>query len=269
MDTGLKGKKALISGGGTGIGFAIAKKLADEAVDVAIVNRNDYPSSTTELKSRGVRVIGICADVSKEEEVVRMVREAIEGLGGLDLYVNNVAAHWDEAALKVTVEGWNNTVASNLSACVFGCREVGRHFVKQRSGSILIIGSTATFTLYPGEISYRVTKTALVPYMEGLSAELAPFNIRVNMITPGLFITRMTENLAFQGETLKRVLAEIPFHRPGDAYKELAPAAALLLSDKLSSYTTGANLVVDGGIKMRVLRWRTEQELVSMNQPDA
>jgi NAD(P)-dependent dehydrogenase (short-subunit alcohol dehydrogenase family) len=103
--------------------------------------------------------------------------------------------------------------------------------------------------------------------MEGLSAELAPFNIRVNMITPGLFITRMTENLDFRGETLKKVLDAIPLHRPGDAYKELAPAAALLLSEKLSGYTTGANLVIDGGLKMRVLPWRTEEELLSMNQP--
>jgi NAD(P)-dependent dehydrogenase (short-subunit alcohol dehydrogenase family) len=269
MDTGLKGKKALITGGGTGIGFAIAKQLADEGVHVAISNRSDYTETIQELKSRGVMVVGIRADVSKEEEVERMVREAIDGLGGLDLYVNNVAGHWDEPSLKLTSEGWNNTVATNLSACVFACREAGRHFVKQKSGNILIIGSTATYTLYAGEISYRVTKTALVPYMEGLSAELAPFNIRVNMITPGLFITRMTENLDFKGETLKKVLAAIPLRRPGDAYRELAPAAALLLSDKLSGYTTAANLVIDGGIKMRVLPWRTDEELVSMNQPDS
>jgi NAD(P)-dependent dehydrogenase (short-subunit alcohol dehydrogenase family) len=104
--------------------------------------------------------------------------------------------------------------------------------------------------------------------MEGLSAELAPFNVRVNMITPGLFITRMTEDLDFKGETLKKVLAEIPFHRPGNAYQELAPAATLLLSDKLSGYTTAANLVIDGGIKMRVLPWRTDEELTSMNKTE-
>ena len=268
METGLTGKKALISGGGIGIGFAIAQQLADEGVHIAIANRGYYPESERKLKDRGVKVVGLRADVSNEEEVVRMVKEAREGLGGLDLYVNNVAAHWDEAALKVTAAGWNKTVATNLSACVFGCREAGRHFIKQRSGSILIIGSTATYTLYPGEISYRVTKTALVPYLEGLAAELAPFNIRVNMITPGLFLTRMTQNLDFQGETLKKVLEAIPFHRAGDAYKELGPAAVMLLSDRLSGYTTAANLVIDGGLKMRVLPWRTEEELLSMNQPE-
>src|SRR5712664_1994882 len=118
MDTGLKGKKALITGGGIGIGFAIAKQLADEGVHVAIANRSDYPESMTELNARGVKVVGIRADVSEERQVIRMVREAIDGLGGLDLYVNNVAGHWDEPSLKLTSEGWHNTVATNLSSCV-------------------------------------------------------------------------------------------------------------------------------------------------------
>ena len=78
----------------------------------------------------------------------------------------------------------------------------------------------------------------------------------------------MTEALDFQGEAMKDVLADIPMHRPGDAYQELAPTAALLLSDKLSGYTTGANFVVDGGVKLRVCAWRSEQELRDMNLPD-
>ena len=136
----------------------------------------------------------------------------------------------------------------------------------QQSGSILIIGSTAGFTLYPGEISYRVTKTALIPYMEGLAAELAPHNIRVNMLTPGLFVTRMTESLDYQGEGMQQVMSDIPLHRPGDAYLELAPTAVLLLSDALSGYTTGANYFVDGGVKLRVCNWRSEDELREMNR---
>lgn len=265
LDSGLQGKKALITGGGVGIGLAIARALADEGVDVAIANRNVYPEAVKALAASGVKAMGIQADVSKEADIIRMVAEAIEGLGGLDLYVNNVAAHWTQPTMKVTTEGWNNALATNLSACVFGCREVGQHFIKQESGSILIIGSTTSYTLYPGEIPYRVSKTALVPYMEGLAAELAPFAIRVNMITPGLFITRMTGELDFQGEAFKKVLDDIPLHRPGEPYEEIGPAAVLLLSDKLSGYTTAANLVIDGGIKLRVVAWRTQDELRSLN----
>ncbi|MEX2172107.1 MAG: SDR family oxidoreductase, partial [Pirellulales bacterium] len=231
-----------------------------------IVDRHDYPETVDQLRSHGVKAVHFCADVSSEADVVRMVREAINELEGLDLFINNVAVHCDEPATKITAEGWENTLTTNLSACAYGCREVGRRFITQQSGSILIIGSTATYTLYPGEIAYRVTKSALVPYMEGLAAELAPFKIRVNMLTPGLFITRMTKDLAFEGELMNRVLGEIPWRRSGDALQELAPAALLLLSDRLSGYTTGANLVVDGGIKLRVLPWRTEDELRKMNQ---
>ena len=267
LETGLAGKKALITGGGVGIGLAIALHLADEGVHVAIANRSEYPEAIDDLTSRGVQAVGIQANVSEEAEIVRMVEEAYAALGGLDLYVNNVAAHWDQAALKVDAESWQNSLATNLSACAYGCREVGRYFIDQQSGSIVIIGSTATNTLYPGEIAYRVTKTALVPYMEGLAAEMAPHGVRVNMVTPGLFMTRMTQGLDFEEESLKqKVLGEIPLRRPGDAYRELAPAAVLLLSDQLSGYTTGANFLVDGGISLRVLPWRSDEELRAMNQ---
>ena len=266
LETGLAGKRALVTGGGVGIGLSIATALAAEGAHVAVANRSDYPDAIAQLQSHDVNAVGIRADVSQEADVVRMVAEAVEALGGLDLYVNNVAAHWDQPSMKLTVDGWNNTVATNLTSCLVGCREVGRHFIQQQSGSVLIVGSTARFTLYPGEIAYRVTKSALVEAAESLAAELAPHNIRVNVLTPGLFITRMTENLDFQGEGMQQVLADIPLHRPGNALAELAPTALLLLSDKLSGYTTGANFVVDGGIKLRVCNWRDEDELKQMNQ---
>jgi NAD(P)-dependent dehydrogenase (short-subunit alcohol dehydrogenase family) len=265
LDTGLKGKKALVTGGGVGIGFAIARKLAEEGVDVAIANRSAYPDSIRELESFGVKAVGIQADVGKESDVIRMVQEATAGLGGLDVYVNNVAAHWDEPALKTTAENWYKTVNTNLSACVFACREVGNLFVKQGSGGILIIGSTASSAVLPGEYAYRVTKTALVPYMQALAAELAPFKIRVNMLTPGLFMTRMTKDLDFEGDMLQTILKDIPLRCAGDSYESLAPAAVLLLSDTLSGYTTGSNLIVDGGLSMNVMAWRSEEELRDMS----
>lgn len=265
MDAGLRGKKALVTGGGTGIGLAIASSLADEGVDVAIANRNDYPEAVAAIERRGVRGIGIRADVSREDDVVRMVAEAAEGLGGLDLFVNNVAAHWDEPILKATSSAWENTVATNLTACVLACREAGKRFAAQGRGAILIVGSTAAFTIYPGEFAYRVTKSALIPYLQCLAAELAPFGIRVNMLTPGTFITRMTRAMGFEGPVYDKVMAETPLARVGNAEADLGPSAVLLLSDTLSGYTTGANLVVDGGVSLRVLPWRTREEIVAMN----
>lgn len=266
MDAGLRGRKALVTGGGTGIGFAIAAALADEGVDVAIANRNDYPEAVAAIASRGVRGVGIRADVSREDDVVRMVAEAATGLGGLDLFVNNVAAHWDEPILKATSPAWERTVATNLTACVLACREAGRRFVAQGRGAILIVGSTAAFTIFPGEFAYRVSKSALIPYMQCLAAELAPFKIRVNMLTPGTFLTRMTRAMGFEGPIHDRIVAETPLARVGEPVADLGPSAVFLLSDRLSGYTTGANLVVDGGVSLRVLPWRTREEIVAMNR---
>ena len=117
------------------------------------------------------------------------------------------------------------------------------------------------------ETGYRVSKTGLKPYMELLAVELAPFNIRVNMLTPGFFITRVSEHLA--GEKLQAVLDENLIHRPGNLDKEIGPAAAFLLSDELSGYTTGSELVVDGGVKLRSLPWYSDEEKRKMNSPES
>jgi len=128
----------------------------------------------------------------------------------------------DEPSLKLTQRVGTHGGHESFIMC-FRCREVGRHFVNQRSGSILIIGSTATYTLYPGEISYRVPKRT-GPLYGRFVCRLAPFSVRVNMITPGLFITRMTENLDFKGETLKGSCCD-SVSQAGQRVPELAPAA--------------------------------------------
>lgn len=263
MDSGLKGKKALITGGSTGIGLGIAEELAKEGVDIAIASRNPDPEALEKIRAHGVRALRLCADVSQEPQVVRMVKEAIDGLEGLDLYINNSAAHWDEPVTKVTVDGWLNTINTNLSACVFACREVARHFIAQGQGSILIVGSTAICSPLPTETAYRAAKVGLKAYMEVLATEMAPFGIRVNMITPGFYITRLTTHLS--GDKLAQVVATIPLRRPGDVSRDIGPSAVLLLSDRLSPYTTGANLVVAGGAQMRHTPYYSYEETRQMN----
>jgi 2-deoxy-D-gluconate 3-dehydrogenase len=262
MDTGLKDKVALITGGSSGIGQGIALALAKEGVHVAVASRNPDPEAIQEIEAQGVRTLRLTVDVGKEDEVVRMVQETIAGLGGLDLYINNAAAHWDESATKLTTEGWLNSIHTNLSACVWACREAARHFVAQGHGSILITGSTASYNPLYKETSYRVSKGGLKMYMEVLAIELAPFGVRVNMITPGYFRTRLTE--FFGGEQEKRMLEEIPLRRPAQP-QEIGASAVLLLSDKLSSYTTGSELVVDGGAKLRPLPIYSDDEILQMS----
>lgn len=270
METGLKGKTALITGGGSGIGLGIAKTLAEEGVQLAIASRNPPTEAIEELKSHGVDAIPIKADVSDENNVVDMVKSAIEHLGHLDIYINNAAWTWHQPITQLTTESWWRTLNTNVSGCVWACREVSRHMIERKQGSILIIGSTAMFNPLYNETSYRVSKTGLNVFMEVLAVELTLHGIRVNMIVPGGFDTRMVnENNFFTAETARGkvsdiIFGEIPMRRLGKP-EEVGPAAAFLLSDKLSSYTTGATLVIDGGLKLRPLPLYTDQEITDMN----
>jgi NAD(P)-dependent dehydrogenase (short-subunit alcohol dehydrogenase family) len=263
MDTGLKGKNALVTGGSTGVGRGIALALANEGVHIAVASRNPDPRTMEEIQSRGVRALRLRIDVSREDQVIAMVQQTVQGLGGLDLYVNNAAAHWDEPAMKLTTEGWLNSIHTNLSACVWACREIGRHFISQGHGSILIIGSGAAGHPLYKETSYRVSKMGLKMYMEVLAIELAPFGIRVNMITPGYFRTKVASFI--DPEMEKTLLKTIPLRRDGNAEEDIGPAAALLLSDKLSPYTTGANWVIDGGGELRPLAFYSDEEIRQMS----
>lgn len=267
MDTGLKGKKALITGGGTGIGRSIALALAREGADIAIASRNPSPAAIREIRSVGVRALALPTDVSNEGQVIDMVRQTIEGLGGLDLFVNNAGAHWDEAVTRITTAAWLKSIHTNLSACIWACREVARHFISQGHGSILIVGSTCMYTPLAREASYRVSKTGLKAYMGVLAVELASYGIRVNMLTPGYFPTGGSAHLAEDDEMLGKVLDSIPLRRAGDLSKDIGPAAAFLLSDRLCSYTTGSELVVDGGLSLRPLPYHSYEEIRKMNSP--
>ena len=262
METGLKGKKALITGGGTGIGRAIALTLAKERVAISIASRNPHPETIEDIKAQGVKAVWIPADVSKERDVIKMVKDTIGDLEGLDLYINNAAAHWDESVTKLTAKGWINSINTNLSACVWACREISKQFIKQGSGSIIIIGSTAVYSALPKETSYRVSKAGLKPYMELLAVELAPFGVRANMITPGLFITNISKHVTEKSDLIMKT---IPLRRAGNLDKDIGPAAVFLLSDRLSGYTTGSELIIDGGIHVFPNPMYTDDEIRSLN----
>jgi glucose 1-dehydrogenase len=266
MDTGLKGHTALITGGSSGIGLGIAKSLAEEGVNLAIASRNPTPEAIEQLRGHGVDVLPVQADVSQEEQVVKMVDTTLAHFGHLDHYVNNAAWEWHEPVTRITTEGWMNTINTNLSACVWACREVSRHMIAHRQGSILIIGSTASKHPLYKEASYRVSKTGLNVYADVLAIELAPYNIRVNVIIPGAFITRITQAF-FSGKKSEVLKKDIPLKRIG-LPDEIGPSAVLLLSDKLSSYTTGAKLLIDGGLSYRPHEMYTDDEILAMNAPE-
>jgi glucose 1-dehydrogenase len=262
MDTGLSGKTALITGGSSGIGRGIALVLAGEGVNLAIASRNPDGAALDEMRGKGVEVVRLAADVSREEDVLRMVDEAVSGLGHLDFYVNNAAWTWHQPVTRIDSESWRKTLDTNLSACVWATREISKHMIQRGGGGIVIVGSTVRFFPAYRETSYRVSKMGLRMVMQNLAIELAPHGIRVNMVTPGHFKTRLTGQIP---ERLENRLKEIiPAHRFGDPL-EIGHAVAFLLSDRLSGYTIGGDLVVDGGLTLNPLPLMTQQEIRDLN----
>ncbi|MDP6491249.1 MAG: SDR family oxidoreductase [Kiritimatiellia bacterium] len=268
MDLCLTGKNLLITGGSSGIGKGIATVLAQEGVNLAIASRNPDPGAIEELRACGTRVEPIRADVSKEHEAVGMVEEAIRRLGHLDFYVNNAAWTWHQPITKIDSDSWYNTINTNLSAAMWGCRTVARHMIKRRQGSIVIVSSTCKFASAYCETSYRVSKFGLTPLMQNLCVELAPYGIRVNMVTPGHFVTRMTGWDRIDKKKTEQFRDHyIPLRRYGQT-TEVGAAVALLLSDKVSGYTTGADIAVDGGLQHSPIKVITDDDIRALNEQE-
>lgn len=266
VDSGLAGKTALITGGASGIGLGIARALAAEGVHLAIAGLHPDPQAIASLRELGVRVEPIDTDVSQEERVREMVRAAITALGGVDLYVNNAGWAWHQGVTRIDTESLLKTLSTNLFACVWACRDLARHMIQRGGGSMLIVGSTAMLNPAYRESAYRISKASLPYYAEVLAIELAPYKIRVNTIIPGFYPTHLsTRSMTEQG--LKAIIAEIPLRRPG-AVTDIGAQAVVLLSDKLSAYTTGAQVVIDGGLHLRPLPFLSDPELQALNAPE-
>lgn len=265
MDTCLAGKTALITGGATGIGFGIARALAAEGVNLAIASLDLDSANIAELRATGVSVEPIKCDVRQEQHVVDMVEKTVKSFGRLDFYINNAAWAWHQPVTRLDTTSLLNTLQTNLFACVWACREVSKHMIRRGSGSILIIGSTAMLNPFFQESSYRISKASLPYYAEVLAIELAPYGIRVNTIIPGFHLTKLT-TAALSEEALKRILHEIPLRRAG-LPADVGAQAVILLSDKLSGYTTGAAVIIDGGLHLRPLPFYTDEQLLALNAP--
>jgi 3-oxoacyl-[acyl-carrier protein] reductase len=238
IETGLSGKRALVAGGASGIGRAIALALEEEGARVAVVDRGEADVGSVRLQA----VLG-----EPEASEVAVARAAAE-LGGLDVVVYTAAVARHEPVLKVSPGAWQETMASNVAGCVWTCREAGKVLASDGGGAMLVVGSTTVYTPAAGEAVYRASKAALKAFVEVLALELASSSVRVNMLTPGFVDTALTAGLtASARETLLR---EIPLGRQA-VPAELTATALLLLSDVLSPYTTGAEYVVDGGIRLR------------------
>ena len=250
MDLGLRGRKAIVTGASRGIGRAIAETLADEGCDLAICSRQaeGVEEARNALEARGVRVFSQAVDVADKAALEGFVTAAIDTLGGLDILVPNPSG-----GNGVSEEDWKNNFEVDLMGSVRCVNTATPALVASDAASVTFISSTAAVETFMGPTSYNAIKAALLTHSNGLSQALAGKGIRVNTVSPGpILIEGGSWDMIKQHSTAmyEGTLAQIPTGRLGSA-QEVADAVAFLASPR-SGFTTGVNLVVDGGFTKRV-----------------
>jgi glucose 1-dehydrogenase/3-oxoacyl-[acyl-carrier protein] reductase len=248
----LAGRRALVTGAQQGIGHAIAMQLAQDGADVVV---NDVAATpeleavADEIRGVGRRSRAIAADVSQPEEAERLVHEAAEALGGLDLLVNNAGVESIVPMLDITPSEWDRVTHTNLRSEFFCLQTAARLMIGAGTGGAVVnLGSVQAGMVLPGRTHYAPSKRAVEALTANAAAELAPHGIRVNCIHPGLIDTHMTGWVMRDPEVLPVVLDKIAMRRAGEA-AEIATVASFLLSDE-ASYVTGQSLYVDGGFRI-------------------
>ncbi len=264
LDLGLGGKAALVTGAASGIGAAIATALARQGVVVCLADRQSCETTLQEIR-QDATTYSVNVDLRFEDQVRSMVSQAVEYLGAIDLFINVAGSLATESITRTTLTTWNDILATNVTACAIACRDVSAHMIARgRGGAILVVGSTVTYNPAYAQGAYRVSKTGLKAYMETLAIELAPFGIRVNMLTPGPFPTPLVARLS--DEQRWSAAREVPLDQREGRLSEIAPLALALLSDTFSSYVTGVDVPVDGGLHLRPLYLGTIAEVKRLNQ---
>jgi 3-oxoacyl-[acyl-carrier protein] reductase len=192
-DMKLAGKNALVTGGGKGIGRAIALKFAREGANVAIASRTaaDLREVAGEIRLGGVQVLEIVCDVSQEPQILSMVKNVMDEFGGIDILVNNAGAILEKPVLEIESEEWDRLMNVNLRSVFLCTKAVLQHMVAQRSGKIVNIASGSGLRGLPLGSAYSASKAAVIAFGKSVAEEVRTFGINVNTICPGPVRTQM------------------------------------------------------------------------------
>ncbi len=250
----LKGQVALVTGGSRGIGRATVLALAQAGADVVLSyssqadTRAGHPgiadATADEARALGVRALTLEADVADPASAQVMIDSTVEGLGRLDIVVNNAGIARDNLAIRMTNAEWDLVIAIDLSAAFHVCRAALKPMLRQRSGRLINVSSIAGIMGNPGQANYSAAKAGLIGLTKTLAREVGSRGITVNAVAPGFIETDMTAALG--DKVLNSALGAIPLGRAGKA--EDVAAAIRFLALPEAGYITGCVLQIDGGM---------------------
>jgi glucose 1-dehydrogenase len=255
----LEGQRAVVTGANSGIGEGVAKGLADAGAKV-IVNYVSAPEQAervvNEIRQAGGEAIAIRADVSKEEQVQAMFRQAIEAWGSIDILVNNAGLQRDAPLHEMSLKDWQFVLDVNLTGQFLCAREAVREFRRRgvqpelsaAAGKIVCMSSVHDMIPWSGHANYAASKGGVSMLMKTMAQELAMHKIRVNAVSPGAIKTPINTSAWDTPEAERELLKLIPYYRVGETH-DIARATVWLASD-LSDYVNGATLYVDGGMTL-------------------
>jgi len=244
----LDGKTAIVTGGTRGIGAAVAALLAEHGAAVVVSGRDAarLQNAVRELEERGASVHGVVADAAKREDADRLVEAAKERYGRLDLLVNNAGITRDGLLIRMKDDDWDRVMEVNLRGAFLMTRAAAKLMVRQRSGRIINIASTAGAMGSPGQANYSAAKAGLIGFTKATARELAHWGILVNAVAPGLIETDMAA--AIPAAAREALLEQVPLKRIGSA-REVAGMVGFLAGDG-AAYVTGQVFHVNGGLYM-------------------
>ena len=242
----LEQKNVFITGSSRGIGLAIAHKFASLGANVVLNSRGEISKELLdEFKPYGVKVLAISGDVSDFTDAKRMVDQAIEGLGSVDVLVNNAGITQDTLMLKMTEEDCEKVLKGNLTGAFNMTQAVLKQMIKAREGAIINMSSVVGLMGNIGQANYAASKAGLIGFTKSVAREVANRNVRVNAIAPGMIESDMTAVLS--DKVKDAMLAQIPMKQFGQA-EQVAEVTAFLASQ---DYLTGQVIAIDGGLTMQ------------------
>jgi NAD(P)-dependent dehydrogenase (short-subunit alcohol dehydrogenase family) len=243
----LTGKTAVIIGGTSGIGRALAHGLAEAGAAVVPTSRRieQVEATAAEIEERGQKTLRVTSDVADRKSLENLLTQCIKELGKVDILINCAGRTKRAPTLEFSEEDWSAIIETNLTGTLRACQIFGRHFIENGYGRIINIASLSTFVSLFEVAAYSASKAAVASLTKSLAIEWAPFGVNVNAIAPGVFKTDLNRELLESTERGREFLLRTPMKRFGQV-EELAGAAIFLASDA-ASYVNGEVLVVDGG----------------------